>query len=200
MFLTTTLTCMLTQILAHSCYIDDELISDQHQIDFGHPAAHPYLRKGWFDDEYWNGNPDLMFCWSSAQRSEFYLGVDELTDYHLFVRCRPFTYPDNPPQEIRQHMRTDGSSLLSKFPGYVFRHHSNLLRFPWLNFVLIGPFGLVGMVLALTRWKRLFLLYSFVIVQVLTTLLFFTLASYYEINQETPMPLSMRYWDLFYTW
>lgn len=81
-------------------YIDDELISGQHQIDFGHPAAHPYLREGWSDDELWNGNPDLTFRWSSAQRSEFYLGVDELTDYHLFVRCRPFTYPASPPQEM----------------------------------------------------------------------------------------------------
>ncbi len=64
-------------------------------------------------------------------------------------------------------------------PYYFFReHYSNILKFPWFNFVVIAPLGIVGMILALKKWRELFLLYSFVFIQVVTTLLFFALARY----------------------
>lgn len=81
-------------------YVDDELIEGHHKIDFGTPAARAYLREGWSVDERWGEDPDLTFVWSSGERSEFYLGVDELADYQLLFRCMPFSYQGNPNREL----------------------------------------------------------------------------------------------------
>ncbi len=81
-------------------YVDDTLVEGPHNIDFGTSEARKYLREGWFDDEQWGGNTSTNFVWSSGNRSEFYLGVDELSDYQLSFRCRPFLYEGSPPQEL----------------------------------------------------------------------------------------------------
>ena len=71
-----------------------------------------------------------------------------------------------------------GYEIGNLLPYYFARQHSNILSLPWINFVLIGPLGIIGMCYAWRRWKSLFLLYSFVFVQMMTALLFFTLARY----------------------
>ncbi len=81
-------------------YVDDELIDGAYKIDFGTPEARTYLREGWYSDEWWGGDPALNFVWSSGGRSEFYLGLDELTDYQLIFRCMPLAYEGNPQQEV----------------------------------------------------------------------------------------------------
>ena len=81
-------------------YVDDVLVDGNHRIDFGTPQARTYLREGWSYDEQWGGQPDLRFIWSAGERSEFFLAVDELTDYTLYVRCVPFTYEGSPPQKL----------------------------------------------------------------------------------------------------
>jgi hypothetical protein len=81
-------------------YVDDVLVEGNHQIDFGTPQARTYLREGWSYDEQWGGQPDLRFIWSVGERSEFFLAVDELTDYTLYVRCVPFTYEGSPLQKL----------------------------------------------------------------------------------------------------
>lgn len=81
-------------------YVDDELIDGPHKIDFGTSEARTYLREGWSHDELWGQDAGLTFVWSSGDRSELYLGVDERTDYQLVFRCLPLSYPDSPAQEL----------------------------------------------------------------------------------------------------
>jgi hypothetical protein len=71
-----------------------------------------------------------------------------------------------------------GYEIGNLLPYYIFRNSSKILKFPWLNFVIIGPLGLMGMALAIPRWKRLFMLYGMVCVHLATALLFFVLARY----------------------
>lgn len=81
-------------------YVDDRLIDGAHRIDFGDPSARKVLRTGWSHDEQWGPPLNQSVVWSSAGASEFYLGIDEVTDYMLLVRCAPFTYPDSPQQSV----------------------------------------------------------------------------------------------------
>ncbi|MCP4403929.1 MAG: glycosyltransferase family 39 protein [bacterium] len=71
-----------------------------------------------------------------------------------------------------------GYEIGNNIPYYIFRQQSYILGLPWINFVLLGPLGIVGMILAGKRWKEGFILYGFVGVQLVTTLLFFALARY----------------------
>lgn len=81
-------------------YLDEALATGPHRIDFGASEARSYLREGWSRDELWADNPDLSFLWSSGSRSMFYLGVDERSEYDLYVRCLPFLYEGSPAQEL----------------------------------------------------------------------------------------------------
>jgi len=81
-------------------YVNDELVEGGHRIDFGTSAARTYLREGWSHDELWGTDRSLTFVWSAQRSSEFYLGVDEPTDYRLIFRCRPFVYEGSPQQEM----------------------------------------------------------------------------------------------------
>ncbi|MCP4400616.1 MAG: glycosyltransferase family 39 protein [bacterium] len=71
-----------------------------------------------------------------------------------------------------------GYEIANLIPYYIFRRNSYILRLPWINFVLLGPLGIIGMILVRKRWKDGFILYGFVGVQLATTLLFFALARY----------------------
>lgn len=77
-------------------YLDDQVIEGSHELDFGTPEGRMYLREGWSYDEVWNHDPSQTFVWSVGRSSEFYLGVDELTDYVLEFRCIPFANPERP--------------------------------------------------------------------------------------------------------
>ncbi|GAK57887.1 tetratricopeptide TPR_2 repeat protein [Candidatus Vecturithrix granuli] len=65
-----------------------------------------------------------------------------------------------------------GYEVCDNWSYYIFRHVSKILRLPWLNFVIIAPLGLVGMLSAYRRWNALLLLYGFVFVQLLSALIF----------------------------
>ncbi len=81
-------------------YVGDDLIDGHHQIDFGAPEARSYLREGWSVDEQWGEPSPFSFIWSSGERSEFYLGVDQVAAYQLLFRCMPFVYEGSPQQEV----------------------------------------------------------------------------------------------------
>jgi 4-amino-4-deoxy-L-arabinose transferase-like glycosyltransferase len=61
---------------------------------------------------------------------------------------------------------------------YFMRPRSNILSLPWLNFLIIGPLSLIGMFLAGKTWKRTWLLYGFVGMQMGLLLMFWVLARY----------------------
>jgi len=97
-------------------YVDDKLVAENHKIDFGIPESRTWLRKGWYSDEWWGGDPALTFVWSSGRQSELYLGVDELTDYSLIFRCIPFVFKGSPEQEVTVYIagRPVGAVVLKK--------------------------------------------------------------------------------------
>ncbi len=62
---------------------------------------------------------------------------------------------------------------------YLASHHSRILRLlSYFHFGLIAPLGLMGMALALRRWRRFFLLYLFVFGYGLSVVIFFVNARY----------------------
>jgi hypothetical protein len=52
------------------------------------------------------------------------------------------------------------------------------LGLPWINFVLIAPLGIVGMALVIKQWRATFMLYSYIFIQMATTVIFHALARY----------------------
>lgn len=100
--------------------------------------------------------------------------LDEVMNY---LKEHPIDYLKLVYKKFKMFWR--GYEIGNLLPYYFFRqHYSSILKFPWLNFVLIGPLSIVGMIFAVRRWKTLFILYSFVGVQILTTVVFFALARY----------------------
>lgn len=81
-------------------YVDNVLMSGHHQLDFGAPAARTLIRGGWSNDEQWGADRAITFVWGVGTSSEFYIGVDEVTDYRLVFRCQPFQYDGSPRQKI----------------------------------------------------------------------------------------------------
>lgn len=71
-----------------------------------------------------------------------------------------------------------GYEIANLLPYYLIRANSRLLQLPWLNFVLIAPLGIVGMALAIKHWRASFILSSYILVQMATTLIFHALARY----------------------
>jgi tetratricopeptide (TPR) repeat protein len=57
-----------------------------------------------------------------------------------------------------------------------FRRFSSLLRLPLLNFALLGPLGLLGMALSLSRWKEVFFPLTFILTMMVSTVFFFVLS------------------------
>ncbi|MBD3305138.1 hypothetical protein GF339_02160, partial [candidate division KSB3 bacterium] len=81
-------------------YIDDTLIDGSHAVDLGTADAQAMLEEGWSYPEHWTRGTSFDFVWSAARRSVFSLGVDEVADYQLLMRCMPFVYPGSPPQQL----------------------------------------------------------------------------------------------------
>ena len=65
-----------------------------------------------------------------------------------------------------------GYEVCDNWPYYIFRYVSPILRLPWLNFVIIAPLGIVGMLCAYRHWKTLIVLYGFIAVQLFSALIF----------------------------
>lgn len=57
-----------------------------------------------------------------------------------------------------------------------FRRFAALLRFPLLTFTLLGPLGLLGMALSLSRWREVFFPLTFILTMTVSTVLFFVLS------------------------
>lgn len=93
-----------------------------------------------------------------------------------FIRTSPKEYLQLEYEKLQMIWR--GYEISNLIPYYIFRPASRILRLPLINFVVIGPLSLVGMLLALKRWQTCSLLYAYVVVQVATMLLFFVLARY----------------------
>ena len=91
-----------------------------------------------------------------------------------------------------------GYEICDNRPYYVFRYASKILRLPWLNFVIIAPLGLVGMLIAYRRWNTLLLLYGFVFVQLLSSLVF-NAASRYRLPIVPVLSIFAAYgvWEIF---
>jgi 4-amino-4-deoxy-L-arabinose transferase-like glycosyltransferase len=100
--------------------------------------------------------------------------VDEV---FRFIRDHPKEYVLLEYLKFKMFWR--GYEIGNLLPYYFFRqHYSKILQLPWINFVLLGPLSILGMLLACKTWKQTFLLYGVVGVQLLTVLLFFVLARY----------------------
>jgi Flp pilus assembly protein TadD len=61
---------------------------------------------------------------------------------------------------------------------HFFKRYSAVLRFPLVNFAVLAPLALAGMVVALGTWRRSFLLYLQVLLSMLSVLLFFVSSRY----------------------
>lgn len=59
-----------------------------------------------------------------------------------------------------------------------YREKVPLLKFPFLGFVLIGPIGIAGMIIAAGDWKRLMPMYLFTALYTISILLFFVNSRY----------------------
>ncbi|GAK53760.1 probable O-linked GlcNAc transferase-putative TPR-containing transmembrane protein [Candidatus Moduliflexus flocculans] len=133
---------------------------------------------------FWIGNNASstgVYAWSSQVEAETKArmktdGTSYADEVLRFVKEQPLQYLQLEFRKLKYFWR--GYEIGNNIPYYVFRQLSSILRLPWINFVLIGPFGLIGMILAFRRWREAFLLYGYVCVQLLATLLFFALARY----------------------
>jgi len=56
-----------------------------------------------------------------------------------------------------------------------FRSFAPVLRWPLLNFAILGPLGLLGLVIGLRRWRSLYFLLSYLLSITVSTVLFFVL-------------------------
>lgn len=56
--------------------------------------------------------------------------------------------------------------------------YSSVLQLPLIRFGLLAPFALLGMIVALRRWREALMLYGMVAVYIITVLMFFVLAHY----------------------
>ena len=66
-------------------------------IDFGTPAARPYLHSGWSMDE---GSGDSTWVWSLGRESVLEFFLHEPRKLPVTFRCFPFQFPGSPPQRI----------------------------------------------------------------------------------------------------
>lgn len=133
---------------------------------------------------FWIGNNASStgeYAWSSQLEAKTKMrmktdGTSYADEVLRFVKEQPLQYLQLELKKLKYFWR--GYEIGNNIPYYVFRQLSSILKLPWLNFVLIGPLGLIGMILAFRRWREAFLLYGYVCVQLLATLLFFALARY----------------------
>jgi 4-amino-4-deoxy-L-arabinose transferase-like glycosyltransferase len=103
-------------------------------------------------------------------------GSSYVHEVFRYIREQPVDYLKLEYKKFRLFWQ--GYELGNLIPYYIFRYISKILGLPWFNFVLIGPLGIVGMALVLRKWNVWFILYSYVFIQLLSTLLFHALARY----------------------
>ena len=133
---------------------------------------------------FWIGNntsSNASYGWSSVLQAETQkrmkaLGASYVDEVARFIQEQPMAYLRLEMKKFKLFWR--GYEIANNIPYYIFRSLSRILGLPWINFLLIAPLGLIGMCLSWRRWKEVFLLYGYVFVQLLTTLLFFALARY----------------------
>ena len=71
-----------------------------------------------------------------------------------------------------------GYEISNLMPYYLARETSAILRQPLINFVLLAPFGITGMLAFRRQWRALFLLYAYIFVQMCLNVGFLTLDRY----------------------
>ncbi len=89
----------------------------------------------------------------------------------------------NPGQAVKLYLRKvllfwNRMELSDNQDYYFYRSLSKILKIMPSGFGLVAPLGLAGMLIHLKRWRSLFLLYLFVVVYFLSTILFFIFARY----------------------
>ncbi|PIE31998.1 hypothetical protein CSA56_16725 [candidate division KSB3 bacterium] len=93
-----------------------------------------------------------------------------------FMKERPLDYLSLEYKKLKYFWRGyEPANLLSY---HHIRPRSKILRLPWINFVIVGPLGLIGLFLGRKTWKRTWLLYGFVLMQMGLLLIFWVLARY----------------------
>ena len=103
-------------------------------IDFGTPAAHPHLIRGWGQDEK-NPDHDMTFVWSIEEKSELEFFLTAPRDIHVTFRCHPFMFPGSPTQSVSISLNGRELQTVALVPG-VFNYHSFLpkhLLVPGIN-------------------------------------------------------------------
>jgi hypothetical protein len=103
-------------------------------------------------------------------------GSTYLDEVFIFIKEQPLDYLKLQWRKLKMFWR--GHEIGNLKPYYLFRADSSLLKLPLLNFVLIGPLSIVGLLLTWREWKKYYLLHAFVLTQVIINVLFLTLARY----------------------
>ena len=67
---------------------------------------------------------------------------------------------------------------------FIYREHIPILQFPFIGFLLIGPLALAGILIGISRWKKIMPLYLFILTYTASILAFF-------INSRYRMPLAI---------
>jgi len=90
----------LTPLYSFAGRFDEaRIIREQAVLDFGDPASQDQLAVGW-------GTPEsepatgMTFVWAVATEASITIDVASSAAAFLDFRCRPYTYPDAPPQTV----------------------------------------------------------------------------------------------------
>lgn len=119
-----------------------------------------------FDEKFFQETRDHMKATGNTY-------VDEVW---LFMTAQPVDYLKLQWKKCIMFWR--GYEIANLMPYYLFRENSSLLRLPFINFVILGPLSIVGLLLTSKKWKHLYLLQASVFVQVVINVAFLTLARY----------------------
>jgi len=124
---------------------------------------------------------------------------EETTFLHevvTFVKEHPLDYVALEYKKLKYFWRGyEPGNLLSY---HFLRPRSKILSFPWFNFLIISPLSLVGVFLARKTWKRTWLLYGFVVVQMGLLLIFWVLARYRIVT--VPVLSIFAAYTLWFVW
>lgn len=148
--------------------------------------SHPFVlvTTGDFGINFWISNNPLSTGSHSlpsaflreTQKKISATGTSYVREVLGYIREDPWWYLTLESRKLKYFWR--GYEIANLVTYYVFRYHSSVLKFPWINFVLIGPLAIIGMILAIRSWRKVFIPYAFVVMQLGLTLLFFALARY----------------------
>jgi hypothetical protein len=168
--------CLVMLIMIFPVTLRNYLSNDKHPFVLINSGGGVML---WIGN---NPSSNGMFSYSPSLLNDTRRRMNETGSSFLgeivrYIKKNPLEYLRLEYTKLKMFWR--GYEIGNLRPYYFIRQdYSRILKLPWLNFVVIGPLAIVGMILMIRDWRKLFILYGFVGVQMLTTVLFFALARY----------------------